>query len=195
MAKKQQEEDGEAKKGKGGLIVKLGIALALVGAGGGGAFAAMQSGLIGGGHEKEDNSPKLIRKGEEDPYAPPSKDKDSEGMEEVYGEGGSEYRTIYYSFSEDFTSNLKNSDALVQVSIAASTQRDGRVVMWMKKHELAIRSAILTVLADTPEEYVYSVAGKERLQLRLAAAINGVLKRREGFGGIDAVYFKTFIVQ
>jgi flagellar protein FliL len=196
MAKKNDDEEVVGKKGKKGLMVKLTLGLALIAAGGGGAFAMMQSGLISaGGHEKEDNSPKLIRKGEKDPYAPPSKDKDADSGAEVFGEGGSKYRTIYYSFSEEFTSNLKDSDALVQVSVAASTQRDGRVVMWMKKHELAIRSAILTVLADTPEEQVYSVSGKEQLQRRLAAAINDVLKQREGFGGIDAVYFRTFIVQ
>lgn len=67
--------------------------------------------------------------------------------------------------------------------------------MWMKKHELAIRSAILAVLADTPEEQVYSVAGKEHLQERLTAAINKVLKEREGFGGIDSVYFRSLIIQ
>jgi flagellar FliL protein len=195
MSKKKDPEDGSAKKGKKGLMVKAMLGLVLVAAGGGGAFGMMQAGLIGGAHEEEDNSPKLIRKGEEDPYAPPSKEKEGEGAADVFGDGGSKYRTAYFSFGEDFTSNLKHSDALVQVSIAASTQRDGRVILWMNKHELAIRSAILAVLADTPEEQVYSVAGKEHLQERLSAAINKVLKEREGFGGIDNVYFRTFIVQ
>ena len=67
--------------------------------------------------------------------------------------------------------------------------------MWIKKHELAIRSGMLTVLADTPEEDVYTLEGKTRLQKRLAAAINDVLVKNEGFGGIDNVYFKTFIIQ
>lgn len=193
--KKTDDEEGSGKKGKKGLLVKLALGLALIAAGGGAAFGMMQAGLLGGAHEKEDNSPKLIRKGEEDPFAPPSKEKDGEGARDVYGEGGSEYRTAYFSFGEDFTSNLKHSDALVQVSIAASTRRDGRVLLWMKKHELAIRSGILAVLADTPEEQVYSVEGKERLQQRLTAAINKVLTEREGFGGVDNVYFRTFIVQ
>ena len=83
----------------------------------------------------------------------------------------------------------------MQVSIAASTHRDGRVLLWLKKHELAIRSAILAVLADTPEEEVANVQGKERLQHRIAAAINKVLTDTEGFGGIDNVYFKSFLVQ
>lgn len=195
MSKKSEDDEGKARKGKSGLMVKVMLGLGLIAAGGGGAFGAMQAGLIGAAHEKEDNSPRLIVKGEEDPYAPPSTEKEGEGPAEVYGEGGSKYRTAYFSFGEDFTSNLRQSDALVQVSMAASTQRDGRVLLWLKKHELAVRSAILAELADTPEEQVYSVEGKELLQKRLAAAINKVLTEREGFGGIDNVYFRSFIVQ
>ena len=187
-------------KKRKGLLVKLGVALGLIGAGGGGAFALVQTGMIGGGdaaHKKADNNPKLIRKGEEDPYSPPAAEgaKESEALAEVEGEGGSQYRTAYYSFAEEFTSNLRNSDALVQVSLAASTRRDGRVLMWLRKHELAIRSALLAVLADTPEEDVATIEGKARLEQRLTAAINRVLTQTEGFGGVDAVYFKSFLVQ
>ena len=201
MSSKKPDDGAAAKPNKGkGLIVKLALALGLVGGGGGGAFALMQADAIGGGkdaHKKEDNSPKLILKGEEDPFAPASGEggKEGEAGPEVEGDGGSKYRTAYYSFSEEFTSNLSNSDGLIQVSLAASTRRDGRVLLWLKKHELAVRSAMLAVLADTPEEDVYSVDGKERLQKRLTAAINKVLTETEGFGGIDAVYFKSFLVQ
>jgi len=187
----------EAKPNKGkGMMVKLILGIVLIGAGGGGAYGMMAAGILGGGgHEKEDNSPKLIKKGETDPYAPKTEDKESAGLAEVHGEGGSKYQTSYYSFAEDFTSNLKNSDSLVQLSLACSTRRDGRVLMWLKKHELAIRSGMLTVLADTPEEDVYTLEGKKHLQKRLTAAINEVLTQNEGFGGVDAVYFKTFIIQ
>jgi flagellar FliL protein len=153
---------------------------------------------MGGHHEaekKETNEPKLVRKGDEDPYAPKAEGKEGEAAAAVDGEGGSEYRTSYYNFTEDFTSNLKNSTGLVQVSLACSTRRDGRVLMWLKKHELAIRSEILVVIADTPEEDVYSPDGKQLLQKRLTDAINKVLVANEGFGGVDAVYFKSFLVQ
>ena len=198
MSDKEEKAAKPKKKGKG-LAVKAVGALVLLGAGGGGTFAMVQAGMISSGDEsarKEKDEPKLIRKGEEDPYAPPAAEGgEGEAAEEVEGEGGSAYRTIYYSFGEDFTSNLRNSDSLVQVSLAASTRRDGRVVMWVKKHELAIRSELLAVLADTPEEDVSSIPGKARLQKRLTAAINQVLTRTEGFGGVDAVYFKTLVVQ
>lgn len=188
-------EKPAAKKGKG-MMMKVLLGVGLVAAGGGGAFGLVQAGLLGGGaaHVKEDNSPKLVRKGEEDPYAPAEGGKEGAAVV-VDGEGGSEFRTAYYSFAEDFTSNLKNSEALVQMSLACSTRRDGRVLIWLKKHELAIRSAMLAVLADTPEEDAYTIEGKERLQKRLTAAINKVLTDNEGFGGVDAVYFKTFLVQ
>ncbi len=196
MSSDKTEDDAKPKKKGKGLIVKLLVGLGLLGAGGGGAFGMMQAGLIGDSkHAKEDNSPKLVRKGEEDPYAPKSEGKEGEEFADIDGEGGSEYRTSYYSFSEEFTSNLKDSTALLQVSLAASTRRDGRVLIWTKKHELAIRSALLAVLADTHESEIYSPEGKERLQKRLADAINKVLVKNEGFGGIDAVYFKSFIIQ
>ena len=199
MSDKKDGEEKPKKKKKGkGLLVKLVVGLVLVGAGGGGTFMAVQSGMIGGGHgeeKKEKDEPKLVKKGEEDPYAPKTEGKEGEGPAEVEGEGGSEYKTSYYNFSEDFTSNLKNSTALVQISLACSTRRDGRVLMWLKKHELAIRSEILVVLADTPEEDVFMPEGKERLQKRLTGAINKVLTETEGFGGVDQVYFKSFLVQ
>lgn len=197
MSDKTEGEAAPKKKGKG-LLVKLIGALVLVGAGGGGTFMAVQSGMIGGGGHaekaKEKDLPKLVRKGEVDPYAPKTDAKDAPATE-VDGEGGSEYKTSYHNFSEDFTSNLKNSSALVQVSLACSTRYDGRVLMWLKKHELAIRSAILVVLADTPEEDAYTPEGKQRLAKRLADAINKVLTETEGFGGVDQVYFKGFLVQ
>ncbi|MBS0255650.1 MAG: flagellar basal body-associated FliL family protein [Proteobacteria bacterium] len=201
MSKDKADKDDAkgGKKGKGkGMVMMLGGALALMGAGGGGAFALMKAGVIGGHTEKvkEDNAPKLIKKGEKDPFAPKQEGaKEGEATAEVEGEGGSPYHTLYYSFADEFTSNLRNSAGLVQVSIAASTHRDGRVLLWLKKHELAIRSAILAVLADTPEEDVVNMEGKARLQHRIAAAINKVLTDTEGFGGIDNVYFKSFLVQ
>ena len=194
----KHDEAKPAKKGKGMMVI-LGGALALLAAGGGGAFALMKAGVIGTVEKvHEDNSPKLIKKGDKDPYAPKAeggKEGEGEGAAEVEGEGGSPYHTLYYSFSEEFTSNLRNSSALVQISIAASTHRDGRVLMWLKKHELAIRSAILAVLADTPEEDIANMQGKERMQHRIAGAINKVLSDAEGFGGVDNVYFKSFLVQ
>jgi len=192
MSKKDTGE--KPKKGKR-LMLKLLVGLVLVGAGGGGAYAMLAAGLVGEAHAKEDDRPKLVRKGDEDPYAPPAGKGEEEAGETVHGEGGSEYRIAYYSFPEDFTSNLRNSEGMVQMSLAASTRYDGRVLMWLDEHQLAVRSRLLVEIADTDEADVLSPEGKQRLQKRLTAAINDVLETNEGFGGVDNVHFRSFIVQ
>lgn len=191
-----KKDKSEKPRKSGGFVKMLLGGILLVAAGGGTAFGLMYAGVIGGSHaEAQESGPQLVLKGEEDPYAPPEPKGHEEAAETVHGEGGSKYRTAYYTFGEDFTSNLRDSDALVQMSLAASTHRDGRVLMWLKEHELAIRSRILVTIADTPEEDMYSPEGKLRLQKRLTDAVNEVLTEREGFGGVDNVYFRTFIVQ
>lgn len=185
----------EAEKPKGAMLkLALGAVLLMV-LSAGGAYGAFAAGLFGTGEAAGPDLPKLVRKGASDPYAPPDSGKDKDATIEVYGEGGSEYRTAYYSFAESFTSNLADSPALIQVELAVSTQHDGRVLSWVRNHELAIRSAILVQLAATPEADVFDIAGRERLSARLTEAINAVLEEKEGFGGIASVHFKGFLVQ
>jgi flagellar FliL protein len=51
------------------------------------------------------------------------------------------------------------------------------------------------VLSDQQAEVLATPAGKQMLQRRLTQAINGVLREKEGFGGIDNVYFNNLVVQ
>lgn len=194
MAKAKANDEQPAKSGGKMKLVMIAVAMLAVGAGG--AYGAFAMGLLGGHVDAGPDLPRPVAKGGEDPYAPPAdtKGKDA-GVEPVYGEGGSEYRRLYYSFEEGFTSNLKDSTGLVQLTLAVSTTYDGRVLQWLKRHELAIRSAVLVELASTPEEDAFTEAGKKRLQERLVKAINRVLTEQEGFGGVDAVHFRSYLVQ
>ncbi len=187
--------EGGGKSGKGGLIKIVLGAVLLLGLGAGGAYGAFAMGMFGEKGEHKPDEPKLVLKDEEDPYAPAGDGKDKEAAAPVYGEGGSKYRTVYYSFEEAFTANLADSPGLIQVELAVSTRRDGRVLQWVKTHELAIRSAIIAQLGATTEAEAYDVAGKKKLSLRLTKAVNEVLEENEGFGGVDAVHFKGFVVQ
>lgn len=193
---KSENAEGGGGRGKGGAV-KLAVgAVLLLGLGAGGAYGAFAMGLIPGMEgTHEPDKPKLVLKTETDPYAVPGEETPEDGAQPVYGEGGSKYRTVYFSFGESFTSNLADSTGLVQVELAVSTRRDGRVLQWVKTHELAIRSAILAQLAATPEAEAYDMAGKKRIAVRLTKAVNQVLEEKEGFGGIDAVHFKAFLVQ
>lgn len=188
------DKAGDADDAKKGGVMKMitGIVAAL-GVGAGGAYGAFAAGFIGDGGSSGPNHPELVRKGEADPYPAPTGRNDDQPI--VYGEGGSEFRTAYYSFEDSFTSNLADSSGLIQVELAASTQRDGRVLQWIHNHQLAIRSAILVQLAATKETDLYSIEGKNNLAKRLTDAINGVLEENEGFGGVENVHFKGLLVQ
>ena len=187
-------DTAEPKK-KGGFMKKALIALVLLGAGGGGTYGAFAMGILGDAGHEEDDTPKLVLEGEEDPYPCAAAEGEKDKVETVFGKGGSKYRTAYYNFSDEFTSNLAGGSALVQVSLAASTNYDGRVLMWLQEHETALRSRVLAELAATDEMTLIDVRGKEELQKRLTKAMNEVLEEREGFGGIENVYFRSFIVQ
>lgn len=191
-------------KKKGGMMKWLMIGtglVVLIGGGVGGGLYAANSGLLGGGgahgESADADTPRLVPKSEEVRAASKEGEEggESKGKPTPKGEGGDKYASNYYALEKEFTSNLRESVHFVQVGIAVSTPYDNRVVENLKTHELAVRSAILLALGETAEDDVFTADGKTRLQKRLAAAINGVLKEKEGFGGIANVYFTNFIVQ
>ena len=192
---KDAEKTDEAPKKKGGFLKIAIFGVVLLGMGGGGTYAAFATGMLGGAvEEKEDKGPEYVLKGEEDPYAVKSEKGEEEGKV-VHGSGGSKYRTAYYEFQDEFTSNLAGGIDLVQISLAASTHKDGRVLMWLHDHELAIRSRILVELASTDAADLSTAQGNEKLQQLLTKAINDELIAHEGFGGVDNVYFRSLIIQ
>jgi flagellar FliL protein len=177
------------KKGKKKLII---ILAALVLAGGGAGAGLFFTGMLGGAAEQEPakDLPKLLPKGSK-----PKTEEKAEGGGSSEGGEAPKYETSYFQMEKEFTSNLKESSHLIQVGLAVSTPYDEKVIEHLKGHELAVRSAVLMTLSETDEEMVFTADGKKDLQTRLVKAINGVLKEKEGFGGVGNVYFTNFIVQ
>jgi flagellar FliL protein len=58
-----------------------------------------------------------------------------------------------------------------------------------------VRSAILLMLAQEQEINLSTPQGKEQLQAKLVKIINGVLKEKTGYSGVDNVYFTNFVIQ
>ncbi|SFS12935.1 flagellar basal body-associated FliL family protein [Sphingomonas jatrophae] len=213
MSKTEAPADGAPapkKKGKLKPLLLFGVggALLLGGGVGAGLYAAGAGG--GGAHAEEKDVPKLVPKGEGEHKAESG---EGGGGHESGGEGGeatagahgapltdahpdpSKYEATYFAMEQPFTSNLQDSDGLIQVSLGVSTYYDGRVIDNLKRHEMPVRSAILMVLADQDPNVIGTPPGKKALQTALTKSINDVLRQKEGFGGIDDVYFSSFIVQ
>lgn len=205
-------DDKAGKKKKGGksknLLLIVGLVALLGGGGAAGGFYA--AGMLGG-HEKgpheDPNRPQLVLKGENPEEIANSWAAKAKASGESYNPGTgkgidlpapgdpSRYEATYFQIEAPFTSNMKDSDAFAQMSFAVSTYYDHRVIQAMQTHQMAIRSAILMLLADQDEITLATPQGKEQLQGRVKKIINDVLKQKTGFGGIDNVYFTNFVIQ
>ena len=193
----EKTEAPAKKKGKlGKLLLVGGGLLVLIGGGVGAGVYVGTSGMLGGGaaHAAEAKpQPQLVPKDQQERA---TVDGAAGGDTPTpKSEGGSQYASTYYVMETEFTSNLSDSVHFVQMGIAISTPYDKTVIENLKTHELAVRSAVLMQIGETPEEQVFSSAGKQQLQRRIAKAMNDTLQEKEGFGGIGNVYFTTFVVQ
>jgi flagellar protein FliL len=103
--------------------------------------------------------------------------------------------TSYYTFEEPLTTNPAGSRRFVQLGVSLSTQYDAQVMAHVETHKVAIRSDMLAVLGGFSEEAMAGTEGREALADALRDAINARLEALEGFGGIEGVYFPSFVVQ
>lgn len=179
------------KSGKLKKIVVVTLGLAVVGAGGAGA--ALWAGLIPAGHgaAEDPNVPQLVpREGASAAAVAAAKEKAKSGRPDPRV-----FQPTYYPLEQSFTSNLRSGDAFVQIGLGVSTYYDERVPANLKAHEMAIRSAVLMTLSEQDPVEIGTSAGKSKLKQALRDSINDVLTNREGFGGIDDVYFTSFVTQ
>ena len=106
-----------------------------------------------------------------------------------------QFATTYFEFPGNFTTNLRGSKRFVQVSLGLATQYDKKVIENVQKHEVAIRSEILALIAEQSEVEVVGVENRKRLQNGIRDVINRVLTERTDFGGIENVYITALVMQ
>ena len=102
----------------------------------------------------------------------------------------------YFEIEKGFTSNLKEPDRYVEISVGVSSKTaEAGLGDAIKANDMAIRSAVLSLLAEQSADQISTLAGKQALQQNLKLAINDTLKSKTGKAGVDDVYFTNFIVQ
>jgi flagellar protein FliL len=103
--------------------------------------------------------------------------------------------TTYYTFPEALTTNPAGSRRFVQLTVSLSTQYDPKVMTHVETHKVALQSDMLAVIGSFPEDQMASLDGRKLLAAALRDAINARLETLEGFGGIEDVFFPSFVVQ
>lgn len=103
--------------------------------------------------------------------------------------------TSYYTFPDALTSNLKGSRRFLQVQVGISTQYDAQVITNVTTHTPALMSDMLAVISTFTEEDLAGTEGRAKLSKALMDAINKRLEKAEGFGGVEDVFFPSFVLQ
>lgn len=101
----------------------------------------------------------------------------------------------YVPIDTSFTANVRDSDAIMQLSIGVSTTGGEEAAAAIKTHELPIRSAVLMQLAEAEGDPLLYAEGKNQLRRQLTKTINVVLAEKAGKARIDDVYFTSFLIQ
>ncbi len=204
-AKKDATKDGEAKKpGKAKKFALIGLgALALVGAGAGvGIYTGI--GQSSAKKEEDPNRPKLVLRSEEPEEA---EAEGGEGKEPAPKVGTvsvpndrvivdpRKYEVTYFPIEQQFTANLADGGGFAQVGISLATYYDSRVIANIKRQIVPIRSAVLMTLSVQESSVLSTPEGRQLFQRQLTRAVNQVLREKEGFGGVDNIYFTNLVIQ
>jgi len=105
------------------------------------------------------------------------------------------FEYTYFQLEREFLVNLSGSKKVMSVQIALMTRYDERVIENVKKHEFALRSAIMDSMRLTTEADLAKPDFRKDLAKKVADVMNTLLEKYEDFGGVEEVNFTNFIVQ
>jgi flagellar FliL protein len=137
-------------------------------------------------HEKVDELNKEADAAKATPGGPDKVTKDSVNTR---------FENTYLQIDKEFMTNLTGSKKVMVVQIAVMTHYDNRVFDNVKKHEFAIRSGILDVMRQTTEAEAARPDFRSELAAKIKVVMNDMLKKYEDFGGIEDVFFTSFVMQ
>ncbi len=105
------------------------------------------------------------------------------------------FEYTYHQLKKDFLSNLMSSKKVMSIQISIMTRYDDRVFENVDKHEAALRSVVLDVLRQTTDADLVKPEFRKELAVKIRDSMNSLLEKLEDFGGIEEVFFTSFVVQ
>ncbi|PUE31041.1 hypothetical protein B9Z35_08370 [Limnohabitans sp. Jir61] len=105
------------------------------------------------------------------------------------------FENTYLEIDKEFMTNITNSKKIMVVKVAIMTHYDSRVFDNVKKHEFAIRAAVLDVMRQSTEADVSKADFRTDMAAKIKVVMNEILMKYEDFGGIEDVFFTSFVMQ
>jgi flagellar FliL protein len=101
----------------------------------------------------------------------------------------------YFQIDKELMTNITGSKKVMVVQLAVMTHYDTRVFDNIKKHEFALRSAMLDIMRQSTEAEASKPEFRKELAIKLKDVMNAMLEEYEDFGGIEEVMFTSFVMQ
>jgi flagellar FliL protein len=103
---------------------------------------------------------------------------------------------LYMELKPPFVVNFEDQHRVrfMQVTVALMS-REQAVLDAVDRHMPLIRNDLVMLLSSRPYEAINTREGKEALRAQAEQEVNQVLEQETGRGGVEALYFTSFVVQ
>ena len=185
------EEGAEAPKKKKPILLILGIVVLAIVLMVGVAFGTL---YFSGFYEKKAELAAMDKLEELEAAATKAKDEAPAKLKKEAPEA-TRFEKNYFQIEKELMTNITGSKKVMVVQLAVMTHYDSRVFDNIKKHEFALRSAMLDLMRQTTEAEASKPEFRKEMAIKLKAIMNALLEEYEDFGGIEEVMFTSFVMQ
>jgi flagellar FliL protein len=185
------EEGAEEPKKKKPILLIIGIAVLAIVVMVGVAFGTL---YFSGYYEKKAELAAMDKLEELEAAATKAKDEAPSKLKKEAPEA-TRFEKNYFQIEKELMTNITGSKKVMVVQLAVMTHYDTRVFDNIKKHEFALRSAMLDIMRQSTEAEVNKPDFRKELALKLKDVMNSMLEEYEDFGGIEEVMFTSFVMQ
>ncbi len=185
------EEGAEAPKKKKPILLIIGIAVLAIVLLVGVAFGTL---YFSGYYEKKAELAAMDKLEELEAAATKAKDEAPAKLKKEAPEA-TRFEKNYFQIEKELMTNITGSKKVMVVQMAVMTHYDSRVFDNIKKHEFALRSAMLDLMRQTTEAEANKPEFRKELAVKLKDIMNSLLEEYEDFGGIEEVMFTSFVMQ
>ncbi|MSQ64766.1 MAG: flagellar basal body-associated FliL family protein [Limnohabitans sp.] len=185
------EEGAEAPKKKKPILLIFGIVVLAIVLMVGVAFGTL---YFSGYYEKKAELAAMDKLEELEAAATKAKDEAPAKLKKEAPEA-TRFEKNYFQIEKELMTNITGSKKVMVVQLAVMTHYDSRVFDNIKKHEFALRSAMLDLMRQSTEAEASKPEFRKEMAIKLKDIMNALLEEYEDFGGIEEVMFTSFVMQ
>ncbi|MGH8157238.1 MAG: flagellar basal body-associated FliL family protein [Rhodanobacter sp.] len=103
---------------------------------------------------------------------------------------------LYLPLDPAFVVNFRDDESLRYLQVGVTLMsHDPDAIAAAKNADPVIRDALVSLFTSKDYTIISDTAGRQKLQEQALVAVRGIVQKRLGRPGIDALYFTSFVMQ